>query len=141
MIRLAAMRELLLAPLVLLVACGSAETLNLQGNGAAAPRAGEPDNRIDCRPAGAAAFERACTVDSADSREGRILTIRKADGGFRRLLIDRQGNIFAADGAEQVTLTRTDARDTAPVEVEIGGDRFRLGPQWGVHMTNGTSRP
>ena len=128
------MRLLLLASLASLSACGSGETSNLQGNGAAAPPPGQPDNRIECQPAGAAAFARACTVDRSESREGRILTIRKADGGFRRLLIDRQGNVFAADGAEQVNLLRTDDREEVPIEVEIGGDRFRLGPQWGVRV-------
>ena len=77
MIRGGAMRTLLLAPLALLAACGGAGgDANLQGNGAAAPPPGQPDNRIECQPAGAARFERACTVDSAESREGRILTIR-----------------------------------------------------------------
>ena len=136
MIRLRPMRVLSLAPLALLAACGGApaDPAAPQGNGAAAPPPGQPDNRIECQPAGAAAFARACTVDSAQSPEGRILTIRKADGGFRRLLIDRAGNVWAADGAEQVNLLRTDERDEVPIEVEIGGDRFRLGPQWGVRM-------
>ena len=135
MIESGPMRSLLLAPLALLAACGGAGgSWNLQGNGAAAPPPGEPDNRIECQPAGAASFARACTVDSAESPEGRILTIRKADGGFRRLLIDRRGNIWAADGAEQVNLLRTDDREEVPIEVEIGGDRFRLGPQWGVRV-------
>jgi hypothetical protein len=133
--------RLLLASLALLSACGSGETSNLQGNGAAAPPPGQPDNRIECQPAGAAAFARACTVDSAESREGRILTIRKADGGFRRLLIDRAGNVWAADGAEQVNLLRTDDREEVPIEVEIGGDRFRLGPQWGVRVPLEPTRP
>ena len=140
MIKRDAMRMLLLAALAMLTACGSAEPSNLQGNGAAPPPPGEPDNRIECRPAGAPAFARACTVDSAQSADGRILTIRKADGGFRRLLIDRRGNVWAADGAEQVTLTRAGEGDVVPIEVEIGGDRFRLGPQWGVHMSNDPAR-
>ncbi|WP_395611840.1 hypothetical protein [Allosphingosinicella sp.] len=118
------MRPLLLAPFALLAACSGTEAAsNLQGNGAAAPPPGEPDNRIDCRPAGAAAFERACTVDSAESPRGRVLTIRKADGGFRRLLIGRDGRISAADGAEAAHVVTTGSAGT---QVEIGGDRFRL---------------
>ena len=136
MIRGGVMRLLLLAPFALLAACGGppADPTAPQGNGAAAPAPGQPDNRIDCKPAGAPRFERACTVDSAESREGRILTVRKADGGFRRLLIDRGGDVWAADGAEEVTRTPIDGQNGVSVEVEIGGDRFRLGPRWGVHM-------
>jgi hypothetical protein len=131
------MKLLLLAPLALLAACGgSADPPAAPTNGAAAPAAGAPDNRINCKPVGAALFERACTVESAQSRDGRILTIRKADGGFRRLLIDRQGNVLAADGAEPVTLTRTDETGVAPIEVEIGGDRFRLESRWVADPAN-----
>ena len=123
MIRLAPMRVLLPVGLTLLSACGAAETSNLQGNGAAAPPAGEPDNRIECRPAGAAEFARACTMESADTPRGRVLTIRKADGGFRRVLVGSDGRIGAADGAEAANVT---PRGSAGAEVEIGGDRFRL---------------
>ena len=117
------MKRLLLAPVLLLAACGSGETSNLQGNGAAAPPPGQPDNRIDCRPAGTEAFLRACTVDSTETPRGRVLTIRKADGGFRRLLIAGDGGISAADGAEAAHVTPLGQAGT---EVEIGGDRFRL---------------
>jgi hypothetical protein len=118
------MRVLLLAPLILLAACGgSGGSVNLQGNGAAAPPPGEPDNRIECRPAGAASFSRTCTVDSLDSPQGWLLTVRKEDGGFRRLLVNRDGRISAADGAQPAHIVADNAAGT---EVEIGGDRFRL---------------
>lgn len=122
------MKMLLLAPLALLAACGGApaDPPARPTNGAAAPEPGEPDNRIECQPAGAAAFERACTVASAEGPRGRVLTIRKADGGFRRLLVGRDGTISAADGAEAARAT---PRGAAGTEVEIGGDRFRLPPQ------------
>jgi len=121
------MRSLLLAPLALLAACGGpADPPAHPTNGAAAPPAGEPDNRIECRAAGAAAFERACTVESAETPRGRVLTVRKADGGFRRLLTGRNGEFSAADGAERVTQTLTNRPDGSVIEVEIGGDRFRL---------------
>lgn len=121
------MRLLLLAPFALLAACGSAAPSNLQGNGAAAPPPGQPDNRIECRPAGAASFARACTLDSAPTARGNVLTIRKADGGFRRLLETNDGHFLAADGAQQAHATRL--RD-GRMEVEIGGDRFRIQPNW-----------
>jgi hypothetical protein len=118
------MKTLLFAPLILLAACGGpADPPAAPTNGAAAPPPGEPDNRIECQPAGAAAFERACTVESAEGPRGRVLTIRKADGGFRRLLVGRDGMISAADGAEAA---RTTPRGPAGTEVEIAGDRFRL---------------
>jgi len=116
------MRPLLLLCLLLLASCSS--QASVESNGAAAPGAGAPDNRIDCRPAYEAAFARACSVDRADTPEGRILTIRKADGGFRRLRVTRDGTgVVAADGAEQAHVSiLPDQR----IEVEIGGDRFRL---------------
>jgi hypothetical protein len=127
------MRLLLLAPLAVLAACsGSTGDANLQGNGAAAPPPGQPDNRIDCQPAGAAAFERACTVDSAETSRGRVFTIRKADGGFRRLLW-RNNDFVAADGAQPAHVTHP---ADGIVEVEIGGDRFRFGLVWQVSTVN-----
>jgi hypothetical protein len=128
------MRSLLLAPFFLLAACGGAEgASNLQGNGAAAPPPGEPDNRIECRPAGAAAFERACTVDRVGTPRGQILTIRKADGGFRRLLLTSNGNFVAADGAQPAHATHL---PDGTAEVEIGGDRFRIVLVWEVGPIN-----
>ena len=120
------MRVLLLASLAVLAGCsGSTDPTAPQGNGAAAPPPGQPDNRIECQPAGASAFERACTVDSAEGPRGQVLTIRKADGGFRRLLVGPDGRISAADGAQAAHVT---PRGTAGTEVEIGGDHFRLPP-------------
>ena len=109
---------------LLLAACGSSEPAAVQSNGAAAPPVGEADNRIDCRPAGQAAFARACTVEYGGGSDGRILTIRKADGGFRRLRIATDGTgVAAADGAEQAHVSLApDQR----LEVEIGGDHFLL---------------
>jgi hypothetical protein len=118
------MRIAAAALFLLVAACGPAEPVAQPTNGAAAPPAGVPDNRIECRMAGAAAYERACSVTGADSPRGRVLTVRKADGGFRRLLVTRDGRgIAAADGAERAYVTMLgDNR----IEVEIGGDRFRL---------------
>lgn len=92
-------------------------------NGAAAPEPGEPDNRIECRSGDAVQFVRACTVESADTPDGRILTLRKADGGFRRLRETAGGGFVAADGAERANST---ALPDGRIELEIAGDRFRL---------------
>jgi hypothetical protein len=103
------MRRLL--PLVLLTSCGS-------------PPPAAPDSRIDCQPQGEAAFSRACTVETFDSDDGRLLTIRKPDGGFRRLRVTTDGRgVVAADGAERSRVTILPGN---LIEVEIGGDRFRL---------------
>lgn len=118
------MRSLLLAPLALLAACGTSPDANApQGNGAAAPPPGQPDNRIQCRPAGATVFTRSCTMDNVASPQGHVLTIRKEDGGFRRLLHRNDGRIVAADGAQPARIV-SDTEEG--IEVEIGGDRFRL---------------
>jgi hypothetical protein len=105
----------LAAILLLLASCGgppSAESV-------------ESDSRtIECRPAGAAAYAANCTLESAPSADGSVLTLRKPDGGFRRLLLaDDERGLVAADGAEQPGVALLpDGR----IEVALGGDRFRL---------------
>ena len=116
------MRLLVLPLTALLAACGDAPMVI--SNGAAAPAAGEPDGRIDCQPAGAREMAHACTAEVAAAADGRILTLRKADGGFRRLRITGDGRgVAAADGAEPAHVTLAGSN---LIEVEIGGDRFRL---------------
>jgi hypothetical protein len=118
--RIAAAALLLLAA----AACGPAEPVAQPTNGAAAPPPGAPDNRIECQVRGSATFARACSLATAERSDGLVLTIRKADGGFRRLFVanDDRG-VIAADGSEQADITLLgDGR----IEVAIGGDRFRL---------------
>ncbi|MGQ0660885.1 hypothetical protein [Sphingosinicella sp.] len=80
-------------------------------------------NRIECRFGGNAQFERSCTFER-EGEGGAILVLRKPDGGFRRLRIVGDGRgVIAADGAEPARVTILDG---ARIEVEIGGDRFRL---------------
>jgi hypothetical protein len=131
------MRSLLFAPLLLLAACGGdpVDVNAPQGNGAAAPPPGQPDNRIECQPAGAARFERGCTVERANTPRGEVLTIHKADGGFRRLIQARDGTITAADGAQPAHMTIS--RDGS-MEVEIGGDRFRF--NWRYELVDPVQR-
>ena len=64
------------------------------------------------------------SIETADGAEGSILTVRKADGGFRRLRVTTDGRgVVAADGAERARVViLPDGR----IEVEIGSDRFRL---------------
>lgn len=97
--------------------------LFLSACGGAPPAANEvataDDGRIECR-IGEAPFERSCTV----ARDGETLTVRKPDGGFRRLQVVEDGRgVVAADGAETA---RVSLIDGGRIEVAIGGDAFRL---------------
>jgi len=110
-------------PLSLLLAACGAEPPGEMTNGAAAPAPGEPDPRIECRLGAATAFERLCSVEVAEEGERRVLTVRKPDGGFRRLVMAGGGQVAAADGAEQ---PRSSQMSDGRTEVSIGGDIFRL---------------
>ena len=82
------------------------------------------DGRVKCALAGAAAFRRVCTVDREQGPEGLILTIHHPDGGFRRLLVTRDGRgVVAADGAQSATVAIVDAHE---IEVAVGSDIDRL---------------
>jgi hypothetical protein len=113
-------------PLVLLAACGQqpadpAALSNAIDNAQANAGGGE---RVECAAAGATTFARNCTVERTGSAEGLILTVRRPDNGFRRLLVVNDGRgVIAADGAEAAKVTVIgDGR----IEVAIGGDRYRL---------------
>ncbi len=95
--------------LVLLVGCSS-----------------EDDYRqpIGCRIPGQTGFEQACTVEKSASPDGTVLTVRAPDGEFRRFLIVKDGRgVIAADGAEQVTVTRS---DRGSIDVLAGEITWRL---------------
>ena len=82
------------------------------------------DDRIECRIGSARQFERFCTYERGRSADGPTLTLRKPDGGFRRLLVADDGRgVVAADGAEPAEVTIV---GEGRIEVEIGGDTFRL---------------
>jgi hypothetical protein len=88
------------------------------------PSAPAGDDRIECAVEGAAAFDRVCTVERTSGPEGLVLTLRSTGGSFRRLLVTRDGRgVVAADGAVPATVTVLDA---GRIEVEVGGDRYRL---------------
>ncbi|TZG28056.1 hypothetical protein [Sphingomonas montanisoli] len=58
---------------------------------------------LDCRLPGKTTFERLCQVDRMVTPDGTVLTVRKPDGGFQRLLIVKDGRgVIAADGAVPV---------------------------------------
>lgn len=84
----------------------------------------EAEGRIECAAPGEPVFAYACTIDRVQSQDGLFLTLRHPDGGFRRLLVTRDGRgVIAADGAERAVVT-----PLAPdlIEVALGGARYRL---------------
>ena len=107
---------MLVLPL-LLVACG-------QGEEEKPVATLDNDGRIECRIGADTQFSRFCTVERSRVEDATVLTVRKPDGGFRRLQTTRDGRgVVAADGAEtaQVTIVGDNL-----IEVAIGGDSFRL---------------
>ncbi|MBO9711794.1 MAG: hypothetical protein J7495_02670 [Sphingomonas sp.] len=82
------------------------------------------EGRIECSPPGAAGFAFVCGIDRTQTQDGLYLTLRHPDGGFRRLLVTRDGRgVVAADGAEKAQVTPL-ASDL--IEVALGGARYRL---------------
>jgi hypothetical protein len=79
---------------------------------------------VECALGGSSRYERACRVERLSGAEGLVLVLRAPDGGFRRLLVTRDGRgVVAADGAEAARVTVLDADS---IEVAVGGDRYRL---------------
>ncbi|MBC7985121.1 MAG: hypothetical protein H7X93_00390 [Sphingomonadaceae bacterium] len=88
-------------------------------------RARAADNGLAyCALAGASRFAPDCTLEQVESPNGLVLTIRHPDGGFRRLLVTRDGRgVIAADGAEEAVVSTVSERE---IEVALAGDRYRL---------------
>lgn len=118
--------------LLTLAACGEGET-NTQvlarveaDQGARAADEG----RVQCALAGATAFARVCEIERTETDRGLVLTIRHPDGGFRRLLVTKDGRgVVAADGAEPAIVTIVDPRE---IEVALAGDHYRLPATVGI---------
>jgi hypothetical protein len=84
----------------------------------------EAEGKIECRLPGGDAFARVCAIDRVSTQDGLFLTLRHPDGGFRRLLVTKDGRgVIAADGAEQAVVTPTGPNQ---IEVALGGARYRL---------------
>jgi hypothetical protein len=115
----------LIAPLLLLAACGSkgrepAEREAPLANGAQATQA----DLVECAPAGAAAFERTCRYQEERDESGLVVVLRAPDGSFRRLRVTGDGRgVIAADGAEAAKVVILNG---GLIEVTVGRDRYRL---------------
>jgi hypothetical protein len=80
----------------------------------------ETHDRIECAVGKSTDFTRSCAMEH---RDGTALTLRHADGGFRRLTLEADGTIDTADGADAISVqTLSDGRS----EVTVDGDRYRL---------------
>ena len=113
------------ALLLLLAGCGERQpnTALLADVEAEQRAAAEDDGMVLCAR-GTELLTRNCTVDRERRDEGLVLTLRRPDGGFRRLLVTRDGRgLIAADGAEPA---RVAVVDTGRIDVALGNDRYRL---------------
>jgi hypothetical protein len=103
-----------------LAACGGGDD---EAEQAAASAAADVD-RIECAVGGAEQFEPVCSIERIAGPEGLTLTVRNPDGGFRRLLVTRDGRgVAAADGAEQAVVSAISGNR---IEVSLAGDRYRI---------------
>lgn len=123
---------LLIAPILLLgvSACGEKSASDQpvarsEATASSEPAADAPDNdRIACATGGETAFSMNCRIERTQTDEGLVITVRHPDGGFRRVLVVKDGRgVVPADGAEpaQVVLTGQDQ-----IDVTIGRDKYRL---------------
>jgi hypothetical protein len=114
------------APLLLALAgCGEkpVDTAVIANVEAAQGATADDDGRILCAR-GTAPLARVCTVDRERRDEGLVLTVRRPDGGFRRLLVTGDGRgVVAADGSEPAKVTVV---DPGRIDVAIGEDRYQL---------------
>jgi len=91
---------------------------------ASATKAAADNGLISCAVSGASVFAARCEVETAQTKEGLILTLRHPDGGFRRLLVVKDGRgVVAADGAD-IALVKPIANNM--IEVALAGDTYRL---------------
>jgi hypothetical protein len=78
------------------------------------------EDRIECAIGEGAAMANNCVLERS---EGNVLVLRHEDGGFRKLMLEADGMIDTADGADGLKLNpMPDGR----TEVVIGADKYRL---------------
>ena len=97
-----------------LAACGPADP----------PLDREGGETVACAPGGLPDLTERCAVTRERTAAGLVLVLTAPSGGFRRLLVTRDGRgVVAADGAEAASVTIV-----APglIDVAVGDDRYRL---------------
>lgn len=112
--------------LILLGACDqrTADQRTLAAVETAQREAAADNGAIPCARAGHAELRRDCLIERTVSPDGLVLVVRHPDGGFRRLLVARDGRgVIAADGAEPARVTVLGGNRIA---VSLGGDRYEL---------------
>jgi hypothetical protein len=109
--------------LLLLSACGDPGAATERALAAAGQKAAD-DGQLECAVEGAECFERVCTMERVSGPEGTTLTVRHPSGGFRRLLVTKDGRgVVAADGADPALVSIVADNQ---IEVTIASDRYRL---------------
>ena len=85
-----------------------------------ASHSGEGGGVADCAVGGSVDWARNCPVE----QDGDILTLRHADGGFRRFRIVKDGRgLETADGAERSSVA---VIGKGQIELSVGQDRYRM---------------
>jgi hypothetical protein len=84
------------------------------------------DGKIECALDEGADFTRACETELITGPDGDILVIRHPDGGFRRFRFVPGRGVEPAEGFDPTTVTTI---GTSMIEVNSGGDRYRLPAQ------------
>jgi len=111
----------------LAAACSPEQTANTQvlaNVEAVQDQEAADDGLLNCAVGAAATLSRVCSVERQESDRGLILTVRHPDGGFRRLLVTKDGRgVVAADGAQPAQVTLVGANE---IEVALGDDIYRL---------------
>jgi hypothetical protein len=112
---------------VLAAACSPEQTANTQvlaNVEAVQDQEAADDGLINCAVGSATTLSRVCSVERQESDRGLVLTVRHPDGGFRRLLVTRDGRgVVAADGALPAQVTLVGANE---IEIALGDDIYRL---------------
>lgn len=107
-------KKYIISCLLLLTAAGCDGAERSPGGGSGA------EGRADCATGGKAQWSRSCLVE----RDGDLLTLRDAEGGFRRFRAVADGRgLVSADGAESAEIR---ILDNGRIEVTVGDDRYRL---------------
>ncbi len=113
----------ILGATLLLAACGDAPKEIPKTEDEVADQVEENQNLIPCAVNGAGQLAKMCTYETENGEQGLTIVARHADGGFRRFLVTKDGNVVSADGANESSFTMI---GTDHIEVTVDGDRYQL---------------